>query len=207
CPAQIIHPSAPLDFSFIDLIDADDPEGQADSIFRNEDSQAINLETLPIMRYLLIRVANENYRLARIFSSLISDGPSSHILNTELAILYEARLQGMVPPLPRVSSLQYADFAFWQRKIMRPDGPYFNEEVIWWKRLISAVPPAIRLPFRRLTPRAGRDPSEGVIQWKLEEGTAKRLDQFARSMDATHFTVRLAAFVALIADVTGNSSI
>ena len=37
CPAQIIHPSAPLDFSFIDLIDADDPEGQADSIFRNED--------------------------------------------------------------------------------------------------------------------------------------------------------------------------
>ena len=29
CPAQIIHPSAPLDFSFIDLIDADDPEGQS----------------------------------------------------------------------------------------------------------------------------------------------------------------------------------
>ena len=37
CLAQIIHPSAPLDFSFIDLIDADDPEGQADSIFREED--------------------------------------------------------------------------------------------------------------------------------------------------------------------------
>ena len=32
CPAQIIHQSAPLDFSFVDLIDADDPEGQADSI-------------------------------------------------------------------------------------------------------------------------------------------------------------------------------
>ena len=32
--AQIIHPSAPLDFSFIDLIDADDPEGQAEFNFR-----------------------------------------------------------------------------------------------------------------------------------------------------------------------------
>ena len=30
CPAQIIHQSAPLNLSFIDLIDADDPEGQAE---------------------------------------------------------------------------------------------------------------------------------------------------------------------------------
>lgn len=33
------------------------------------------------------------------------------------------------------------------------------------------------------------------------------MDQVARRVDATHFTVRLAAFVALIADVTGNSSV
>ena len=207
CLAQIIHPSAPLDFSFIDLIDADDPEGQADSIFRKEDSQEINLETLPIMRHVLIRIAHENYRLARIFSHIISDGPASHILNTELAILYEARLQGMEPPLPREPSLQYADYAAWQRQVMRPDGPYLNAVMSWWKSLISTVPPATRLPFRRLIPRTGLDPSEGVFQWKLEEWTAKRLDQFARSMDATHFTVRLAAFAALVADVTGNSSI
>ena len=113
----------------------------------------------------------------------------------------------MEPPLPREPSLQYADYAAWQRQVMRPDGPYFNEVVTWWKSLISTVPPATRLPFRRLIPRAGLDPSEGVFQWKLEEGTAKRLDQFARSVDATHFTVRLAAFVALVADITGNSSI
>ena len=207
CLAQIIHPSAPLDFSFIDLIDADDPEGQADSIFREEDSQEINLETLPIMRHVLIRIAHENYRLARIFSRIISDGPASHILNTELAILYEARLQGMEPPLPKAPSLQYADYAVWQRQVMRPDGPYFNEVMSWWKSLISTAPPATRLPFRRLIPRAGLDPSEGVLQWKLEEWTAKRLDEIARSVDATHFTVRLAAFAALVADVTGNSTI
>ena len=207
CPAQIIHPSAPLNFLYIDLIDADDPEGQADSIFRNEDAQEINLETLPIMRHVMIRVAHENYRLARIFSSIISGGPASHILNTELAILYEARLQGVEPPLPRMPSLQYADYAAWQRKVMRPDGAHFNVLMTWWKNLISTVPPPTRLPFRRLIPRAGLDPSDGVLQWQLEKGTAKRLDEIARSVGATHFTVRLAAFVALVADVTGNSSI
>ena len=55
--------------------------------------------------------------------------------------------------------------------------------------------------------RAGLDPSEGVLQWTLEEQAAKRLDEIARSAGATHFIVRLAAFAALIADVTGNSTV
>ena len=55
--------------------------------------------------------------------------------------------------------------------------------------------------------RAPLDPSDGVLQWKLEEQAAKRLDEIARSVGATHFTVRLAAFAALIADVTASSTI
>jgi Condensation domain len=207
CLAQFIHPIAPLDFSFVDLVDTDDPEPQADLIIREVDAQEINLETLPIMRHVLIRVAHENYLLARIFSRITSDGPGSHILNTELAILYEARLQGMEPPLPRESSLQYADYAAWQHQVMRPNGPYFNEVMTWWKSLISTAPPASRFPFKRLLSRVGLDPSEGVLPWNLNERVVKRLDQVARRVDATHFTVRLAAFVALIADVTGNSSV
>ena len=206
--AQIIHPSTPLDFSFIDLIGADDPEGQAESIFRNEDSRTINLENLPLMRHVLIRVAPENYRLARIFSNMISDGPGSHILNTELAILYEAKLEGMEPPLPRKPLLQFADYACWQRQTMRPDVPYFNQAICWWKRLISTASPIpTRLPFRRLIPRAGVDPNEGVLKWKLEERTAQRLDQFARNVGATHFTLRLAVFAILVANVTDNPTI
>ena len=137
CPAQIIHQSAPLDFSFVDLIDADDPEGQADSIFREEDSQEIDLETFPIMRHVLIRIANNNYRLARISHPLITDGFASQILDAELAILYEAMLHGKEPPLPKEPPLQYADYAVWQRQVMRPDGPYFNEVMSWWKSLIQ----------------------------------------------------------------------
>src|SRR5262245_54525695 len=65
-PAQIIHRSAPLGFSFIDLADTNDPEGQADRIFRETASQLIDLEKLPIVRRILVRVANNNYRLAHI---------------------------------------------------------------------------------------------------------------------------------------------
>ena len=207
CPAQIIHPSAPLDLQFIDLIDADDPEGKAELIVRKESLRVIDLEKLSIKRDVLIRIANNNYRLVRISHPMITDGFASKILDAELATLYEARLQGREPPLPRDPPLQYADYAVWQRQVMRPDSLYFNEMVAWWKTLLSSAPPATRLPFRRLIRRGDLDPSEGVFKWELGQRATKRLDEIARSAGATHFIVRLAAFAALLADVTDNSSI
>jgi hypothetical protein len=115
-------------------------------------------------------------------------------------------LHAKKPTLPKEPALQYADYAVWQRQVMRPNGPYFNGVMRWWKGL-STIPPSTRLPFRRLMRRAPLDPSEGVFQWKLADQAAHRLDAIARSAGATHFTVRLAAFAALIADVTNNSTI
>jgi non-ribosomal peptide synthetase component F len=100
--------------------------------------------------------------------------------------------------------LQYADYAAWQRQVMRPDGTYFNEVMSWWKSLLSTAPPATPRAFRRVIPRVPLDPSEGVLRWKLEEGAAKRLDEIARSIGVTHFTVRLAAFAASIGDVSAS---
>jgi amino acid adenylation domain-containing protein len=206
-PAQVIHESSHLDLSFVDLIDAVDPEGQADSLIREASTREIDLKKLPIVRYVVIRIANNNYRLVYITHPLIIDGFSSQILNTEFATLYETMLLGKEPPLPKVPPLQYADYAVWQRQVMRPDGPYFNEVMGWWKSLTSTGRRATRLPFRRLIRRAPVEASEGVLQWSLEKQVAKQLDGIARSAGATHFTIRLAAFAALIADVTASATI
>ena len=206
-PAQIIHQSAPTSLSFVDLADVADPEAQADSIFREELSREIDLQKLPIRRNVLIRVARDNHRLLRVSHPIVMDGLGSQILDAELAILYESILCGKNPPLPKISLLHYADYAVWQRQFMRPDGSYFKEVASWWKGLASGVQPATRQPHRSPIRRVSLDPSEGVLQWRLDEQTAKRLDEIARKAGATHFTIRLAAFAALIADVTANSPI
>jgi acyl carrier protein len=206
-PAQIIHPSAPLSFSVMDLSDADDPEAQANMIFREAASRPIDLETLPIMRHVLIKIANENYRLARIHNFMILDGFSIRVLEVEIASLYEARQQGRDPPLPRQAPLQYADYAVWQRAVVQPDGPYFEEAKNWWQTLFSTARPATRLPFKRLIRRTGLDPSEGVLAWMPAKLVGQRLDEIARSAGTTNFVVRLAAFAALIADLSGNSTV
>ena len=77
----------------------------------------------------------------------------------------------------------------------------------WWKSLFLTAPPATRQPFRKVIPRTRLDPSEGVLRWKLEERAAKRLDEIARSIGVTHFTVRLAAFAASIADATASPTV
>jgi amino acid adenylation domain-containing protein len=207
CPMQIIHPSSPLGFSFIDLVNANNPEAEADSIVRKEASREIDLEKLPIKRDILIRVADKNYRLIRISHPLVTDGLAFQILHSEFATLYEAMLHGKEPPFRKEPPLQYADYAVWQRQVMRPDSPYFKAAVDWWKKNIPTALKSNPLPFTRLIRRAPLDPSEGVLQWKLEEQAAKRLDEIARGAGATHFIVRLAAFAALIADVTASPTI
>ena len=206
-PAQIIHPSAPSGFQYIDLIDSDDPERDANSIFRKEAAQEIDLTKLPIKREVLVRIAPDNYRLLRISHLLISDGFSARLLEAELARLYEARLEGKEPPLARKARLQYADYAVWQSAVMKAGSPRSKEAMEWWTNVLSSPLPVTRLPFRRVVSRGGADPSEGVLGWQLDGQAAKRLDQIARNAGATHFIVRLAAFVALLADVTENSTI
>jgi amino acid adenylation domain-containing protein len=206
-PAQIIHSSAPLGFTFVDLIGLDNANYQADLAFHEAASQAIDLTKLPIMRHVLVRIANNCYRLAHINHLLIYDGFSGQILDTELATLYEARLQGQKPPIPRQAPLQFADYAVWQRQVIRTDDLSFKEAMNWWKNLFSTAPPTTRLPFRQLIRRTNLNASEGVLPWTLEQYTAKRLDEIARSIGTTHFVVRLAAFAALIANVAGNSTV
>jgi amino acid adenylation domain-containing protein len=204
---QIVHPSAPPCLSAIDLIGADDAQERADAIVRQIASQPVDLTALPIMRYVVIRLAKDIHRLIRISNPALHDGFASRLLNAELATLYEARLQGLPPPFPKEAPLQYADFAVWQRQFMRVDGSYVQEALHWWEDVLAPPPPPIRLPAARLRRRTGLDPREGTLRWKLDEPTARALDAAARSADATDFTARLAAFAALVADVTGNSTV
>ena len=206
-PAQTVHPSAPLGFSFVDVSNEVGPEERAESICISEAAKAIDPAMLPMTRHLLIRIGADEHWLLRTSHSLTQDGWSFTILMNEFAALYEARVRGMDPPIPKEMPLQYVDYAVWHREIMQRGGPAYTEMLAWWKQLFSKRARAAKLPFRRSTPEAGIDPSYGVIHWKLDNAAAERLDAFAREAGTTHFIIRLACFVALVADTTGRSPV
>ncbi len=82
-------------------------------------------------------------------------------------------------------------------------GAAYQQEVTWWKDVLSAPPPPLVLPFRRPEPVVGAAPREGLIYWGLDPDVSQRLDLLRREAGATFYMVRLAAFVAVLAAETG----
>ena len=148
-PVQIIHPPAPVALPFFDLVGSRGMEKKADHIFQMEAARPIHIGKLPLMRFALIRVRNNEHWLQRVRDRIISDGWSSQIFFDELSLLYAAKRRGETPALPEFQNLQYADYAVWERKALRPDGPAFRAAVDWWKSIVAKPPAVLRLPCRR----------------------------------------------------------
>jgi hypothetical protein len=207
-PAQVIHPAAPLDFAIVDVSGSDDPERRANDVFQAAAAQPIDHARLPILRHVLVRIADGHHRLARVTTFMMSDGYSSRMLERELAVLYEAKMRGAPPPLPQQARLHYGDYAVWQRQIAAPGAPPFEESIGWWRAVLSAVPPATtRLPFRRVFTSRNLDPKVGVVHWNPPAETAARLDATARQAGTTPYVIRLALFAALIAAGSGTATV
>jgi amino acid adenylation domain-containing protein len=205
--AQFISPTGVLHFSAIDVSVAKAPEERVDLFVAEEVSKPIDPGRLPIARHFLFKMGRDRHWLFMIPHPLIHDGWSLNILFNELAALYEAKLRGMPSPLPREAPLRYADYAVWHRQHMRSDGAAYSEMLEWWRRAYTKPMRPVKLPFRRSRRLTGVDYRLGAIHWKLDDNAAQRLDQFARETGATHFIIRLALFVALVADASGRSEI
>jgi hypothetical protein len=67
--------------------------------------------------------------------------------------------------------------------------------------------PKASLPFGRTTALTNLGPSEGLMKFEIEIETSRRLADLARREGCTHFSVRLAAFAALLAETSGQSKI
>jgi amino acid adenylation domain-containing protein len=206
-PVQIIHAVAPDHLSFLDLSGSDNPEQEADRIFKTEARATIDLDQLPIVRFKLVRIRHDEHWLFRVGHHLIADGSSWNRYFRELALLYEAKLIGNEPALSDPMPLQYADYAVWQRKALAADGSLFREVTNWWRDILARPRRIGDLPFRRAEPPADVDPAQGTIPWQLEPNLVRRLDELARGAKVTDFVVRLAAFSALLADETGERDV
>jgi hypothetical protein len=143
----------------------------------------------------------------RISHHIIDDHWSWDMFFKELVLLYEAQLRGNEPPLPESEPLHYADYTAWQRRVLSPGQPAYENAVAWWKDQLAGQPCPPELPFRRPQPLAGISPDEGSLQRRLESEISERLNRLGQEASATQYTVRLAAFTAFLAAETGQADV
>ncbi|HMD54551.1 MAG TPA: condensation domain-containing protein, partial [Phycisphaerae bacterium] len=201
-PVQIVHPFQPEPLPLSDFSGMPDAENRAIELLQKEALARFDLTRGPLLRFLLVRIREDEHRLLNINHHIISDGWSWKVYFHELGLIYEARLRGETPPLPEFEPLQYGDYAAWERRVLDPAGTAYCEKVQWWKNLFSDNPHPTVLPFKERKPIENADPSQGFMFWGLNASISQRLDRLGREQGATYFVMRLAAFVALLAAET-----
>ncbi|WP_282082573.1 condensation domain-containing protein [Streptomyces tendae] len=166
---------------FAPLLFPESWDGDPDAPFR--------LHGGPLFRARVRRVSDEEHLLHVGFHHAVFDDVSSGVFWQELWQLYA----GAEPPAPELS---YADYAVWQRE--RADSGILREQTQWWARRLTGAPALCSLPTDR--PRPSRSSGRGrELRIRLDRDTLRRLEELARSENASVYMVLTAGLQALVA--------
>ncbi|MFL6126552.1 non-ribosomal peptide synthetase, partial [Actinophytocola sp.] len=202
-PGQVVHPPAPVPVEFVEVSSAADPVAEARQVVADEVARPFDLATGPLLRVTLVRLAAEDHVLCLVMHHIISDGWSRGILVRELNALYLAFQSGVPAGLPELS-VQYPDFAIWQREWVAEDG--LLDQLDYWRTRLADLPPALRLPVDHARPAASTYAGASV-DFTVPPDVARGLRALGSAHDATLFMTLLAAFQVLLARYTGMTDI
>jgi amino acid adenylation domain-containing protein len=195
-PVQVIQPAAPFPLPLIDLSGLPEHarKEQARVLLAEEAVRPFDLARGPLLRAVLLRLAENDHVLALTLHHIVSDGWSMGILLRELAALYPAFAGGRPSPLPELP-VQYADFAVWQRRTLV--GASLDRRLTFWRAALDGAPLVLELPADRPRPpvQSFRGASSAV---RLPPAAETGVRALARRASASPFMVLLAGFAALL---------
>ena len=204
-PVQIINGGQAVDLPVEDLRDCPDSTRAAEMerLLKRTVLWPFDLSKDPMLRTLLLRLADDEHILLLVTHHIASDAWSADILWKELATLYQAFTAGEASPL-RPLPIQYADYAVWQRD--RLQGEFLNTQITYWKQQLASVSSVLNLPTRN--PRPATQGFTGAEQsMMLPQGLTDDVKAFSRREGVTLFTTLLAAFQTLLHRYTGQDDI
>jgi amino acid adenylation domain-containing protein len=202
---QVIAAPSDVTLAVIDISDL--PEAQREERTRdlatNDARTSFDLAHGPLFRVTLVRLAPTEHVLLATMHHIITDGWSmGGVFFRELAALYRAFAVGEPSPLPELS-IQYADFAAWQRGWLQ--GEVLEQQLGYWREKLADTPP-LELPTDR--PRLAEPQFRGNFQsMVLSAEFAAQLQQLSRKEGVTLFMTLLAGFQALLSRYSGQDDI
>ena len=204
-PTQVIHDAAPVTLPVEDLgaFAKAERESEARRLAAEESARPFDLSAGPLLRARLLRLNEEEHVLLFTMHHIVSDGWSMSVLVKEVAALYAAFLKGKESPLAELT-VQYADFAAWQRGWMQ--GEVLERELQYWRGQLGGELPVLELPTDR--PRPAVQTFRGARHsFTLPQELAGRLEGLSRREGVTLFMTLLAAWQALLSRYSGQDDV
>ncbi|WP_178378205.1 condensation domain-containing protein [Chroogloeocystis siderophila] len=192
---QVIVPTLTLSIPVVNLQQLPKPE-QAIQLVKQataEAKQPFNLSCGPLLRAVLLHLDTDEHVLLLTIHHIVFDGWSEGILFRQLAAFYRA-FSTSKPAPPLELSIQYADFAVWQRQWLQ--GEFLEVLISYWKRQLDGKS-QLQLPTDRPRPLLPTHHSSYQKLLLPQELTAA-LKALSRQHGVTLFTTLLAAFKVLL---------
>ncbi|WP_408890052.1 amino acid adenylation domain-containing protein [Myxococcus faecalis] len=184
-------------------VPAEEREARARQLIETEGQRPFDLARGPLLRTLLVRLGETEHLLLLTVHHIISDGWSLTVLFQELGTCYEAFAAHETPNLPPLT-IQYADFAHWQRKWLQ--GSVQQTQLDYWKKQLAGAPSLLELPTDR--PRPATQRHRGATRWfNLEAPLVEALRKLSRQEGTTLFMTLLAAWQTLLSRYSGQVDI
>ncbi|HEX6346256.1 amino acid adenylation domain-containing protein, partial [Umezawaea sp.] len=195
---QVVHP--PFDLA-VPVVEQRDPAG-LDEVLVEEYSRPFDLERGPLVRALLVRVADDEHVLLVTAHHVVTDGWSMGVLTEELGELYGAAVSGREAALPALP-VQYADFAAWQRERLSDD--VLRGHLDHWTRLLAGTSP-LELPTDRPRPPV-RTTRGAAHAFTVPAPVTAALRDLAHEHGTILFSVLVAGCQALLARYAGQEDV
>lgn len=203
--AQVIAADVNVALTVEDLRDLSEAEREdsTERFVAEETLQPFDLEHGPLLRVRLLRLGEDAHLLLVTVHHIIADGWSLGVLADELAQLYDACSAGAPSTLPDLS-VQYADFAAWQREWRRHSE--LVDQLGYWRQQLRDPWPALELPTNR--PRgAALSFQTGRHTMMLPRELVGALKHLGRDENGTLFMTLVAALKILLHGYTGQQDL
>jgi amino acid adenylation domain-containing protein len=201
-PIQVIADKLAFTLPIIDLqeLAEDQKTAGAQRLTTNEYLRPFALTESSLLRVRLIQLGAESHQLLVIMHHIISDAWSAGNFLQELSVIYSVLTAGLPSPLPELS-IQYADYAYWQRQWLE------NQPALdYWKQQLADIPAVIELPTDRS--RTAMQTFRGDLQkFQFNSQLTHKLKNLSQKSGSSLFMTLLTAFVTLLYRYSGQEDI
>ncbi|PBP69979.1 non-ribosomal peptide synthetase, partial [Pseudomonas syringae] len=170
------------------------------------DEEAIgrfDLQQGPLIRGSLVRLSDDEHVLLLTMHHIVSDGWSMGVLTRELGALYASGCQADADPLPQLS-IQYADYAVWQRGWL--SGEVLHKQSTYWQTALLDAPALLMLPSDRVRPTQ-QDYTGDAVPVVLDATLSHELKALSRRHGTTLFMTLLAGWATVLSRLSGQDEV
>jgi len=202
---QVVHPALPIILPVVDLQTFSESERstEAQRLIDEEVQKPFDLNQLPLIRWVLLRLSDQEHVLIHVEHHMLHDGWSLNVFLGELVELYQAFSLGNHSTLPE-PPLQFVDFAYWQREWVKSQEA--QAQLNYWKQKLSGSSPLLKLPYDR--PRPVEQSYHGsLLRIELPISLCESLKVLNRQEGSTLFMTMFAAFLILLHRYTGQDDL